>query len=768
MIGANADPSFGPLMAKGKKHIRVAELFAGVGGFRVGLERASEAFHVVFSNQWEPSTKRQDASDLYVQRFGEEGHSNVNIAEVPAKDIPDHDLLVGGFPCFVAGTMILTENGYRPIEEVRKGDLVLTHRGRWRKVTATMQREAPSTIILRGQGFPDIRTTAEHPFWTRELLGRAWSGGKPHRSFGEPQWTEAKAVRASKTYLSQVLPHEPPAPTEVGDWTEDHWWLVGRYLADGWLVSKPKGRVVICAAKKEAEEVEERIRRVFPCTPSVERTVVKFHITRQGFHDWLLPFGHGAEGKRLPGWVFTLPSPLATALLEGYSTGDGQRWQGGWRATTVSRALALSIALLAQRAYGVVASVHEAEVPPKKIIEGREVNQRKQYQVVVPPRNRSSFVSAGYGWKLVRSTKKAGAAQVFNISVKEDESYVADGCAVHNCQDYSVARTLNQSAGLEGKKGVLWWQIHRIISEKKKKPSYLLLENVDRLLKSPAQQRGRDFAIMLASLADLGYVVEWRMINAADYGMPQRRRRVFFLGYHKDTPLAKAARKGKEPLDWLLEDGVMATAFPATLKHPHEPDLFKVAGDLAEISKRFNAKERRTVSPFLSTGLMIDRKVWTVDTKAVYDGPRTTLGDIILKNGAVPKKFFITKDQVAKWNYLKGAKNEQRTNKSSGTAYKYSEGSMVFPDPLDKPSRTIITAEGGATPSRFKHVIKDAKGRLRRLTPLELERLNMFPDDHTAGARDERRAFLMGNALVTGIVERIGRELVERVGPSGK
>lgn len=750
-------------MAKrGAKHIRVAELFAGVGGFRVGLERASKAFHVVFSNQWEPSTKRQDASAIYVARFGEAGHSNTNIAEVATKDIPDFDLLVGGFPCFVAGTMILTAQGYRPIEELRKGDLVLTHRGRWRKVTATMSRRAPSTLVLRGQGFPDIRTTSEHPFWARPLLGREWSSGRPHRAFGEPQWTEAKAITASRTYVSQVLPHEAPAPVETGEWNEDLWWLVGRYLADGWLVSKPKGRVVICAAKKEAAAVEERIRRVFPCTPITERTVVKFHITRQSFHDFLVQFGHGAEGKRLPGWTFNLAVPHAQALLEGYSTGDGQPWQGGWRSTTVSRALALSIALLAQRAHGVVASIHEAEVAPTKVIEGRTVNQRKQYQVVVPPRNRSGFVSGGYGWKLVRGVRRAGAAQVYNIAVKEDESYVADGCVVHNCQDYSVARTLNQAAGLEGKKGVLWWQIHRILKEKKRKPAYLLLENVDRLLKSPAQQRGRDFAIMLASLADLGYVVEWRVVNAADYGMPQRRRRVFFLGYHKDTALAKVVRKAKDPLGWMLEDGVMVQALPAVLKHPHEPELFPIAGDLAEISTCFNAKEHRGTSPFLNTGLMVDRKVWTVDTKAAYDGPFTTLGEILQANGTIPKKFLIPKVQVAKWTYLKGAKNEQRVNKGSGAAYKYSEGAMAFPDPLDKASRTIITAEGGSTPSRFKHVVKDAKGRLRRLTPVELERLNMFPDDHTKGATDERRAFLMGNALVTGIVERIGRELAER------
>ena len=125
------------------------------------------------------------------------------------------------------------------------------------------------------------------------------------------------------------------------------------------------------------------------------------------------------------------------------------------------------------------------------------------------------------------------------------------------CQDYSVASTLQRSGGLLGKKGVLWWQIHRILSEKKKRPGMLLLENVDRLLVSPAGQRGRDFAVMLRSLADLGYAVEWRVINAADYGMPQRRRRVFIVGHHRNSP-GYAGFCAAEPEDRLNRSGVLA------------------------------------------------------------------------------------------------------------------------------------------------------------------------------------------------------------------
>ena len=331
------------------------------------------------------------------------------------------------------------------------------------------------------------------------------------------------------------------------------------------------------------------------------------------------------------------------------------------------------------------------------------------------------------------------------------------------CQDYSVARTLKQSEGLGGKKGVLWWEIHRIL--KHRKPAMVLLENVDRLLKSPADQRGRDFAVMLASLSDLGYVVEWRVINAAEHGMPQRRRRVFILGYHRSSALGAAMRKVKDVAVFLGKEGLFAVAFAGRVDGAAQQ--FKLEGDLASITAAFNQGARRSRSPFANAGLMIDRKVTTMPLKAAYDGPFMTLGDLLLPNDQVPKEFFVLKAQERAWRYLKGGKSEVRTSSDKAFNYTYSEGPMAFPDPLDKPARTIVTGEGGSSPSRFKHVVR-VDGKLRRLTPVELERINMFPDHHTAGASDTKRAFFMGNALVTGIVDRIGRALVERMEELGK
>ncbi len=331
------------------------------------------------------------------------------------------------------------------------------------------------------------------------------------------------------------------------------------------------------------------------------------------------------------------------------------------------------------------------------------------------------------------------------------------------CQDYSVATTLHNSKGLIGKKGVLWWSIHKILKDKKNKPKYLFLENVDRLLKSPSTQRGRDFSVMLKSLEKLGYAVEWRVINAAEYGMPQRRRRIFFIGYHKSTDIYKRLSKSNK-LDWLLKKGIIANAFPVENEKEDHCNEFELKGDLVEITNEFNKEGK--ISPFLNSGLMIQGNIHTIKTKPIYNGKKVVLG-AILQNGDVANEFFIDNTDLPKWKYLKGAKKEIRKTKT-GYEYNYSEGGMIFPDALDNTSRTIITGEGGKSASRFKHVIKTKKG-LRRLTPLELERLNMFPDNHTKleGISDTKRAFFMGNALVIGVIEKIGNELYKQVNQLG-
>lgn len=318
------------------------------------------------------------------------------------------------------------------------------------------------------------------------------------------------------------------------------------------------------------------------------------------------------------------------------------------------------------------------------------------------------------------------------------------------CQDYSVAKPLSLSSGIEGKKGVLWWSINKLLELRK--PRLVLLENVDRLLKSPSSQRGRDFAIILSCLDRLGYSVEWRVINAADYGMPQRRRRVYiFAELTRDT--------------WNLEEklhqsGIMAEAFPIQPSDKTDSALFPISDDPYNVTKQFGIGS--SSSPFRNAGVMQNGTVFSERVEATYKGDKAVLGDILVASQDVPPQFWIDETSLPSWLYLKGAKKEKRKAKS-GYEYVYSEGPVTFPDSLDNPSRTILTGEGGKGASRMKHVVEQ-DGRLRRLVPDELDQLQMFPRGWTDdGMSDGHRAFCMGNALVTGIPHRIGQVIAGRL-----
>lgn len=322
------------------------------------------------------------------------------------------------------------------------------------------------------------------------------------------------------------------------------------------------------------------------------------------------------------------------------------------------------------------------------------------------------------------------------------------------CQDYSVAKPLSQSGGIEGKKGVLWWDIYKFLKiQLDKSPEnaeWCLLENVDRLLKSPASQRGRDFAIILSCLASLGYCVEWRVVNSAAYGFSQRRKRVYIL----------ARRNANWKLSERLTSGIMSRAFP--FNPVGNISYVDIPKDPFVATKDFNS-ERSKTSPFLDAGVMVGNRVITCKVEEVYKGQFKTLGDILSPENEVPENYFVDSSQLYRWEYLKGSKREERTNKHTGQTYFYSEGSMAFPDLLTNPSRTILTGEGGASPSRFKHIIKVGE-RYRRLVPDELDQLQGFPKGWTnTGMSDNNRAFCMGNALVVGVVNRIGKEIYKEL-----
>lgn len=344
--------------------------------------------------------------------------------------------------------------------------------------------------------------------------------------------------------------------------------------------------------------------------------------------------------------------------------------------------------------------------------------------------------------------KDASNVDIFQVNKKDipNHTLLVGGFP---CQDYSVAQTLSNSKGIEGKKGVLWWAINDIL--KAKKPPFVLLENVDRLLISPAKQRGRDFGIILRSFLDNSYAVEWRVINAGEYGHPQKRRRTYIFAYHKSTNYYKSLEK-ENLKDIIYSKGMFCKQFPIKEDEPKyntiniSKDTYK---DLVEVTNHFKAQ-------FYNSGVMIKGKIYTSKVVAVPTKEYTLKN--IIEHKKVNSKFFLKDESLEKFKYLKGSKRIPRT-KPNGEPYFYSEGAMAFPDSLDSPARTMLTSEGGI--SRTTHVIEDYQTKkLRLLTPVECERINEFPDEWTnTGMTDKRRNFMMGNALVVGIIKKIGIEI---------
>ena len=382
-----------------------------------------------------------------------------------------------------------------------------------------------------------------------------------------------------------------------------------------------------------------------------------------------------------------------------------------------------------------------------------------------------------------------------NTDISEvDKSKVPDHALLVGgfpCQDYSVASTLATSKGIEGQKGVLWWDIRDMIESKY--PPFVLLENVDRLIKSPAKQRGRDFAIILACFRDLGYTVEWRVINAAEYGFQQRRRRTFIFAYNNETKYSNRVSKnvnysqilGEElkkhsMASQIFKEGFFASSFPVKSENVKKMAVKDLPEGLGELSDSFSFD-------FENSGVMKDGMIYTIKTKPDYHGKKINLGDV-MDSGDVPEEYFIPEDQLyytspeinhsdetieklpdsahKTWQYLKGAKKISRTA-ANGHEYVFSEGPIPMIDEYDKPARTMLTSEGGF--SRTTHIVRDKKtGKIRLLTPTEMERIQGFPTNWTRDCNVDgtimempvnKRKFMMGNALVVNIIKRMEPQL---------
>lgn len=695
--------------------MRFVDWFAGIGGFRLGLERAGHE-HVA-SCELAPFPRR-----VYAHHWEQPTWEDVR--DVDPQTIPEADLWCGGFPCFPAGVLVTTSQGETPIENVKAGDHVLTHLGNWREVLAVGQREHESPgVLVKATGCLPVIATPGHPFLA---IGED----------GEESWVTAASLQKGDRLLVPLpsSSEEPPhwsCPDDPG-----FWWVIGYWLAEGWRKRTPRSdgrssyRITFACNREQLDRVLDWVSPFFHATVSDEgQAAIKLIVNNKGLWTFLSHFGDGAARKRIPSWIFDLPSDTQAALLAGYLFGDGCGSKDpsvSWQATTVSPGLARGVQLLGLSAEMRLPSVYISHESRETTIEGRPVRCRRTYQIRQFTRHRSTKITSRGALVAVRSVSEAPLSEtVFNMEVADDNSYTASGIAVHNCQDVSVA---GRGAGLlGGERSSLVFRLLGLAAVAR--PRWILLENTPGLL-----VRGRGFGRLLAVLARLGYGFAYRVLDAQYAGVAQRRERVFLLACRDPgAGRERAAEAILEP-EGLLWDS------PAR------------RGERAEVAHALTTRPGSRREPS-------DTCVWH-DRVAE---PLTAHPRNYCHSGNNPRpRNVVAFDPTARWG---GATDIALTLTSQGS---------------QQPQRQVIAFDGAQVTSPHNrsrcepgspaytlaatsrpHVASADGAWVRTLTPLEWERLQGFPDGWTAisGASDEARGVALGNAVAVPVVEWLGRRL---------
>ena len=487
------------------------DFFAGIGGVRLGLEQAG---HKCVG--WCEFDKYAQKSYRAIHNTEGEWFAS-DVRSVQPYGIPAADGWCFGFPCFARDTYILTEKGYIPIQDVKVGDLVFTHKKNWKPVTSVMQRDNADLWLVKGFGILPTITTAEHPYFMY--------------CNGSYDFIKVKDIKADmQTTLAM------PQSTSDDMHTTAYWWILGRYVADGWTLQRkdrPRGgRVVIaCGIGKDALLQSQLAAAGYHFTlDKFSKSCTKYIICCNALYEDVQQFGHGASNKRIPRCVLELPIDKLKAFYDGYMSGDGV--SGKQETTLTSPMLALGLQIVAYKLGYTYPAIYANKTKPVGIIEGRVVNQKPTFTIRSSRSNRS-YRSDRHPEQFVSRTCELPTdlhtqGTVYNISVQDDESYVANGAFVHNCQDISIA---GQQRGLRnGKRSGLFFEIMRLLAgrQERDKPCWLLVENVKALL---SIGNGFDFLRVLSEMDRVGYVCEWQVLNSKDFGVPQNRERVFIVGH---------------------------------------------------------------------------------------------------------------------------------------------------------------------------------------------------------------------------------------------
>ena len=565
--------------------LRVFTAFSGYDSQCMALDRIGIPYTLV---GWSEIDKNAImAHNAVYPQYADRNYGDIQ--QIDWKQVPDFDLFTFSSPCFIAGTLIHTEEGFKPIEYVEAGDMVLSHDNRYYPVEKTGQKPSDDLYRIVGSMFDEIVCTGEHPFYTRE---RYRYGHRSIRAFREPKWVNAQDLNTN-LYLGYAINTKSELPRWEGSvdnrWGHRRkvnnlqpvldnpmfWYLMGRYVGDGWKkISKSGNGIIICCSIRNEDSLLNAINKLgWKAYRSEERTVLKFTICSNELCSFVDRYGYYAHGKHIDEETMSLPVELLKSFVQGVVDSDGCYTNNEYKITTVSRTLAYGLQQCIAKVYHRPVKMYRCKRPAKYVIENREVGQRDTYTIVWHERRKQdkAFFEDGYIWFPLQKIEKLDQTDiVFNIQVSESHSYTANGAIVHNCQDFSAAGLQRGGQEGSGTRSSLLWECRKAIIEKK--PKYLLLENVKALV---SKKFIGLFNKWLNELEGYGYTNYWQVLNAKDYGVPQNRERVFcvsILGDHDiyhfplPFPLEKRLKDVLEPeVDdkYVLSD----TAIEGFLKH---------------------------------------------------------------------------------------------------------------------------------------------------------------------------------------------------------
>lgn len=549
------------------KNVALIELFGGIGTQAMAFETLKVPFthHLLVEFDKFPVASY---NAIHGTNFKPISVCDVHIDDLKINDKENnHYFLTYSFPCFVKGTLVNTKEGLIPIEQVKIGDMVVTHDGSYQKVTdskCTGEKEIwEVNSFMGGKTF----CTSNHLFYARKK-NFVWNNKirRYERTFTPPEYISCEKLDR-ECYLGFPINKESKLPDWKGisiKWNgkkrvdvknqisnlldkEEFWWLIGRYVADGWY--RNQGGIVIACSKEEVEEFKSKANACnINISISSERTTEKVHIALKEWESFVEPFGRGAFNKVIPGFVLDLPVPLLKSFLLGYESGDGYYVGNKVRTSSISHSLTMGISQIVAKVYHRPSSIYYVKRKEKCTIEGRIVNQKSSWELCYKKENSKqdkAFYEDGYIWYPVKSVQSTGKIEeVFDITVENNHSFVANNSIVHNCTDLSIAGKMEGMSRKDWEEGNstrsgLLWEVERILREGYEKgvgegnpskylPDTLLMENVTGV---HSKKNEEDWNYWLEFLSSIGYKSMYKDMNAKDYGIPQNRNRTFCISY---------------------------------------------------------------------------------------------------------------------------------------------------------------------------------------------------------------------------------------------